>query len=43
MQVKWGLRLFIKDLIIILVAFLISHHFYMQLINNPYVQRIFFQ
>ena len=43
MQVKWGLRLFIKDLIIMLVAFLISHHFYMQLINNPYVQRIFFQ
>ena len=43
MQVKWGLRLFIKDLIIMVVAFLVSYHFYMQLINQPYVQRLFFQ
>lgn len=43
MQVKWGLRLFVRDLIIIIVAFLVSYHFYMKLINSPYVQRIFFQ
>lgn len=43
MQAKWGLRLFIRDLIILVVAFLISHHFYVQLINDPYVQKIFFQ
>lgn len=43
MQVKWGLRAFIKDLIIVIVAFLIAYHFYVELISNPYVQRIFFQ
>ena len=43
MKVKWGLRMFLKDLLIIVVAFLVSYHFYALLINNPYVQRIFFQ
>ena len=43
MQVKWGLRAFFKDLIIVIIAFVISLHFYLELINDPYVQKIFFQ
>ena len=43
MQVKWGLRLFIKDLLIVVFAFLIAYHFYITLVSDPYVQRIFFQ
>lgn len=43
MQVKWGLRLFIKDLLIVLVAFLVSYHFYIELVSNPYIQKVFFQ
>ena len=42
MQAKWGLRLFIKDLILVVIAFLISYHFYIQLIKDPYIERLFF-
>lgn len=42
MQVKWGLRMFLKDLLIVVAAFLISLHFYLAFINDPYIQKIFF-
>lgn len=42
MQVKWGLRLFIKDLIIVIIAFLVAYHFYVTLVTQPYIQAVFY-
>jgi len=39
---KWGVRSMVWYVFILIIAFCISLFYYMQFINNPSIQRMFF-
>jgi len=39
---KWGVRSMVWYVFILVVAFCVSLYYYMQFINNPAIQRMFF-
>ena len=39
---KWGVRSMVWYVFILVVAFCVSLYYYMQFINNPSIQRLFY-
>ena len=42
MTAKWGVRSMVWYVIMLVIAFCVALYYYLQLINDPSIQRIFF-